>query len=174
MISLLPAELLDTALFIMMAVGVLTIIGGYLAKIVPVVKPYAIFIQLLGILIFASSLYVVGGVATEKDWRQRVAELEAKMAKAEAAAANKNVEIQEKVVEKTKVIREKGQTQIEYITKIEKGDTVTIVKDMSEEERKKFQSQIDELKKFNETCVIPTMIIEQHNKATQRHEGSSK
>lgn len=159
--------------FILLA-GISGVIAGFLLGFIPFVNRYKLPIQIISLLVLSLGIYLEGGLAKKKDFDLKIKELEVKVAKAEAEAANKNVEIQEIVVEKTKVIKESGQKQIEYITKIEKGDTVTIVKDMSEEERKKFLSQIEELKKFNETCTIPSIILEQHNKATIKPEGTKK
>ena len=55
----------------------------------------------------------------------------------------KNKKINKKF--ETKVIKEKGQLRIEYVNRLVKGDTVEIVKDMSEEEKQKFLAKQKEL-----------------------------
>ena len=60
--------------------------------------------------------------------------------------SEKKVEIQKVIVEKTKVIREKGKTQIQYVDRVVTQDKEVI--------------------KFIENCPIPRVIIEEHNKAT--------
>lgn len=169
-INFLPEFFVHMILFL----GISGVIAGFVLGFIPFISKYKFPIQVISILVLSLGLYLEGGLAKKKEYDLRIKELEVKVAKAQAESANKNIEIQEKIVEKTKIIREKGEKQIEYITRIEKGDTVTITKDMSEEERKKFQAQIDELKKFNETCTIPTLIIEELNKATQKPEGTKK
>lgn len=148
--------------------GVLGLIAGFVLGFIPIINKYKLPIQIISILIFALGLYLEGGLADNKEWQFRVKELEVKLAKAEAEASKKNIEIQTEVVEKVRVIREKGEKQIEYITKLEKGDTITIEKDMSEEERRRFQTQLAELKKSIESCTIPELIILEHNRATGR------
>lgn len=170
MLTFLP----EIAVHLILALGILGVVTVFAVGFIPFLKIGRLPFQIISILLLSLGLYLEGGLAKKKDFEAKVKELELKVAKAEAEAANKNVEIQEKVVEKTRVIKEKGEKQIEFITKIEKGDTVTVVKDMSEEERKKFLAQIEELKKFNETCTIPSIIIDQHNKATQKPEGTKK
>jgi uncharacterized membrane protein len=164
----------EIVIHLIFLLGVLGVITVFAIGFIPFFKIGRLPFQIISILLLSLGLYLEGGLAKKKDFDLKVKELEVKVAKAEAEAANKTVEIQEKIIEKTKVIKQKGETQIEFITKLEKGDTVTIVKDMSEEERKKFQAQIDELKKFNETCTIPSIVIDQHNKATQKPEGTKK
>lgn len=161
-------SLQETLIHLVLALGVLGTLAGFVLSFIPFVNNYKFPIQVLGILALSFGLYLEGGLAKKKEHDLEVAQLKEKISKAEAEAADKNVEIQKEVIEKTKVIKEQGKTQIEYITKIEKGDTVTIVKDMTEEERKKFEAQIEELRKFNQTCTIPTIIIEEHNKAANK------
>jgi hypothetical protein len=80
--------------------------------------------------------------------------MEAKVAKAEAESANKNVEIQEKIVEKTKIIREKGRDIITYIDK-------EVIKK-------------EEVIKYIENCPVPKEFIDLHNQATELNKGATK
>lgn len=158
----------EIAIHAIFALGVLGLIAGFVLGFIPFIKQYKLPIQIISILIFALGLYLEGGLADNKEWQFKVKELEVKLAKAEAESAKKNIEIQTEIVERVRVVKEKGQKQVEYITKIEKGDTVTIEKDMSEDERKKFQIQLAELKKSIESCTVPELIIIEHNKAILR------
>ena len=76
-----------------------------------------------------------------------------------------NTVIETKVVEKVKVIKEKGKKQIEYIDRIVKGDTTEITKDMSEEERKTFLAKQKELEDSIKNCPVPKIVVEEINKA---------
>jgi hypothetical protein len=60
-------------------------------------------------------VYWRGGYAIEQEWRERVAEVEARVAAAEAKSAEENVKIVTKVVTKTQVIRTRGETITKYI-----------------------------------------------------------
>ena len=93
-----------------------------------------------------------GGVATEAKWQAKVAELEAKLKVAEEQSNNKNIEIQEKVVEKTKVIREKGKDIIQYVDR-------EVVKK-------------EEIIKYIEQCPVPKEIIDLHNQATELNKAA--
>jgi len=163
-ISVLP----EIAIHAILTIGILGLIAGFVLGFIPVIKQYKLPIQIISILVFALGLYLEGGLADNKEWQLKVKELEAKLAKAEAEGAKKNIEIETKIVEKVRIVKEKGDKQVEYITKVEKGDTLTIEKDMSEEERKKFQMQVAELRKSIESCTIPQLIIDEHNKAVGR------
>jgi len=76
-----------------------------------------------------------------------------------------NEQLESKVVEKTKIIREKGKTQIEYINRLVEGKTVEIVKDMSAEERAAFEAKQKELLDAIKNCPVPKIIVEEQNKA---------
>ena len=60
----------------------------------------------------------------EQTWRERVAEVEAKLRVAEEQSAQENVQIQERVVKKTEYITRRGQDIIQYVDReIVKYDT---------------------------------------------------
>jgi hypothetical protein len=115
--------------------------------------------------LLSAGIYWYGGYGNEIAWRERVAEMEAKVAAAEKKSQEVNAKIETKVVEKTKVIREKGRVQIEYINRLVEGKTVEIVKDMSAEERAVFEAKQKELLDAVKNCPVPRIIIEEQNKA---------
>lgn len=164
----------ELAIHAIFALGILGLVAGFVLGFIPVIKQYKLPIQIISILVFSLGLYLEGGLSDNKEWQLKVKELEVKLAKAEAKSAEKNIEVQTQVVEKVRIIKEKGQKQVEYITRLEKGDTVIFEKDMSEEERKKFQTQLVELRKTVEACTIPQLIINEHNKAASRPQQESK
>ena len=164
----------DAIIHVIFGLGVLGLVAGFVLGFIPIINKYKLPIQIISILVFALGLYLEGGLADNKEWQFRVKELEVKLAKAEAESSKKNVEIQTEVVERVKIVKEKGQKQIEYITKLEKGETVTIEKDMSEEERRRFQTQLAELRKNIESCTVPELIVIEHNRAVTRPTQETK
>ena len=140
-LSILP----ETAIHIIFGIGVLGVIAGFVLGFIPAIKTYKLAIQICSLLVLVFGVYLEGGLADYKEWELKVKEMEAKVAQAEAQSANKNTEIQEKIVEKTKVIREKGRDIIKYVDK-------EIVKK-------------EEVIKYVENCPVPKEIIDAHNKA---------
>ena len=140
-LSILP----DAAIHIIFGLGILGTIAGFVLGFIPFIKTYKLAIQVIGILVLVLGVYLEGGLADYKEWELKVKEMEAKVAQAEAQSANKNTEIQEKIVEKTKVIREKGRDIIKYVDK-------EIIKK-------------EEVIKYVENCPVPKEIIDAHNKA---------
>ena len=149
-LSILP----DAAIHIIFGLGILGTLAGFVLGFIPFVKTYQFAIQICSIIVLVFGVYLEGGLADYKEWEIRVKEMEAKVAQAEAQSANKNIEIQEKVVEKTKVIREKGRDIIKYIDK-------EIVKK-------------EEIIKYIENCPVPKEIIDLHNQATELNKAATK
>jgi hypothetical protein len=74
--------------------------------------------------ILSFGLYLEGGLADNKIWETRVLEVEAKLAKAEAQSQKENIKIVERVVTKTKVVKERSDEIIKYVDReIVKYDT---------------------------------------------------
>ena len=72
----------------------------------PSLAPYHLLMQIVSIALLVVGLYWKGGYGVEMEWRARVAELEAKIAAAEAKSKEVNVEIQTKVITKVKHIKD--------------------------------------------------------------------
>ena len=149
-LSILP----DAAIHIIFGLGILGTIAGFVLGFIPFVKTYQFAIQICSIIVLVIGVYLEGGLADYKEWEIRVKEMEANVAQAEAQSANKNIEIQEKIVEKTKIIREKGRDVIKYIDK-------EIVKK-------------EEIIKYIEICPVPKEIIDLHNQATELNKAATK
>lgn len=135
----------EAAIHTIFGLGILGIIVGFVLGFIPFVKPYKLAIQVISILLLVFGVYLEGGLADQKEWELKVAEMKAKLAEAETKSSEKNVEIQEKIVEKTKVVREKGRDIIRYVDK-------EVVKNQ-------------EVVKYIENCPVPKEIIDLHNQA---------
>jgi len=133
---------------ILLVTGVVLTAAGFFADRIPVVAQYQLPFRVLGIALLVIGVYFRGGLAVEQQWRERVAEVEAKLAVAEQKSAETNTKIDTVAREKIKIIR--GQTQIvrQYIDReVIKYDT-------------KFLP--------GGQCEIPQEFIQAHNKSTER------
>jgi len=126
-------------------VSILGLIVASVLKFVPFVSTYRLPIQVISALLLVFGVWMEGGIVNEAKWEARVQELEEKVKIAEEKSTEKNVEIQERVVTQTKVVREKGRDIIQYIDR-------EVVKK-------------EEIVKFIENCPIPKDIIDAHNAA---------
>lgn len=149
-LSILP----EAAIHTIFGLGILGTIAGFVLGFLMFMRPYRLAVQICSLILLTFGVYLEGGLADYKEWELRVKEMEAKVAQAEAKSANVNTEIQEKVVEKTKVIREKGRDIIKYIDK-------EVVKK-------------EEVIKYVENCPVPKDIIDLHNQAAELNKGATK
>ena len=77
----------------------------------------SVITRIVGVLLIAASCWHLGGVSNEAIWQARVNEMQAKVVIAEAKAIEANQTVVTQVVTKTKVIKQKTKTNVEYITK---------------------------------------------------------
>ena len=95
--------------------GAVSTVLGFFCGWIPFVGRWKLPLQLLGIALLVAGVYFKGGYSTEMEWRERVAEVEAKVKVAEAKAAKANVVVQEKIVTKIVKIKEKAEATKENI-----------------------------------------------------------
>jgi hypothetical protein len=73
--------------------------------------------HIIGLILIAGSCWHLGGINNEAIWQARVDEMQAKVAAAELKSVDANREVVTQVVTRTKIIKEKTQANVEYITK---------------------------------------------------------
>lgn len=108
----------------MLLAGILLTAAAFFIRRIPVINQYRTPAQVLGIALLVIGVYWRGGYAIEMEWRERVAEVEARVAAAEAKSAEENVKIVTKVVTKIQVVRTRGEDIVKYVDReIIKYDT---------------------------------------------------
>lgn len=167
LISFLPDSLLMWIFYGCAGLGLAMILVSWFIWFIPLLNRYRFPVQVVGVIALAVGAYFSGGYGVEMMWRERVAEMEAKVRAAEEKSREVNTVIETRVVTKTKIIKEKGQQQIQYIDRVVKGDTVEITKDMTEEQKAAFLVKQKELEDNLKNCKVPKIIVEELNKATE-------
>jgi hypothetical protein len=114
-------------------------IGAILLSLI--LKPYKLPLQIAGAATLIISTWFLGAASNEKKWQNEIKDLKEKLEIAENKSKEENIKIEEKIVTKTKVIKEKGEEIIKYIDKN------------------------TEIIKFVEQCPLPKEAIEIHNSA---------
>lgn len=150
----------EWAIHLLFSIGLIVTLAGFVLGMIPIIKRYIIPVRVIGLLILILGIYLEGGLADNKEWQLRVKEMEAKMAQLEVEAGKQNIQIQEKVVEKTKVIKEKGQDIIQYV---DRWNTKEIIKEVEGPER----IRREEVIKYIEHCPVPKELVDLHNKAAE-------
>lgn len=140
-LSLIP----DWVYHLMTALAVLVLLASWVLKFVPFVSTYRLPLQVGGVLLLLFCVWMEGGLVNEAKWKAKVAEMEDKVRQAEQQAQQVNTVVETKIVEKTKVVKERAEAQVKYIDRIVTQDKEVI--------------------KYIENCPVPRVIIDEHNKA---------
>jgi uncharacterized protein YacL len=148
LLTLLPVWIIHSVL----GLGVLGLLIAFFVQRIPFVKTYGYLIKIFSSILLVLGLFLQGALAYKESTALAVAKLEAKLAKAEAKSQKTNVEIVEKIVTDTQVIRTKGKTITEYVDR--------------------------EVIKYENKCPLPSEVIRAHNAAatmdTSKLEGDKK
>jgi hypothetical protein len=124
-----------------LAAGIALTVAAFFINRIPVINQYRLPAQVLGIALLVLGVYFRGGYAVEAEWRERVAEVEARLAQAEQQSQQANVVLEKKGKDRILVIKEKGEVIKQYIDR--------------------------EITKYDNTCVIPDEVVKAHNAAAR-------
>lgn len=120
MLSLIPDSIFIWFTYILIAIGIGLYVASKLVKWIPLITQYKLPTELVGILILIIGFYLYGGYGVEMSWRDRVRQLEEKLKIAEQQSQQVKIQIQEKIVFKTKVVKEKETVYVDKIKEISK------------------------------------------------------
>jgi len=121
--------------------GIVAAAVGFAAHRVPGLWPYQLAFKLGGIALLVLGVYFRGGLAVETTWRERVAEVEARLVEAEKASAEATKGIDAKTQKQTAAVRQRTTYIRQYVDR--------------------------EVVKYNETCIIPEPFVQAHNRAAE-------
>jgi hypothetical protein len=149
LLHFLPDSLLAFIVDAVLLAGVLaTVLTCFLLKhlirLIPTLAPHVKIAQIISVVLLLSGVYFKGGYSSEMAWRERVREMESRVAAAEQQSAEANAKIDSQGKEKIKIIREKGVIIKQYVDR--------------------------EVAKYDSTCVIPKEVVRAHNAAAENKE----
>lgn len=135
--------------FIVHTVLILGILGcvltfGVLNRVLllmPFLAPYYQSLRAISVIFLVGGIYLEGGYSTEMAWRERVREMEARVAAAEKESLAANARLEKKSQEKIKVIQGRQVIVKQYIDR--------------------------EVKKYDGQCVIPESFVKSHNDSAE-------
>jgi signal transduction histidine kinase len=126
---------------ILLLVGIVAVAAGFVAHRVPVLWQYQLGFKLAGIVLLVLGVYFRGGLAVETEWRERVAEVEARLALAEKASADANKNIEVRTQQRVTQIRQRMTYVRQYVDR--------------------------EVVRYNDQCSIPEPFVRAHNSAAE-------
>lgn len=147
LLSFLPDSLL---LYIINTILIVGAVGSFLSFFVlhkilnkfPSLAPYHLLIQIVSAVLLVAGIYFKGGYSVEMEWRSKVTELEAKLEEVKKESAKVNTVVETKIITKTKIIKEKADTIIQYVDR-------------------------PVLQEFDQKCPLPKDVIDIHNEAAR-------
>ena len=129
----------EFVIHLLFVIGIAGVTAGFVLGFIPMINQYKFPIQIISIIIIVASVYLEGGLAEQHKHKIELAELQEKLAKAEAKSAKVNTEIVTKILTKKQIVKEKGEEVIRYIDR--------------------------EVTKYDESCLIPKAVINSLNAA---------
>jgi hypothetical protein len=156
MFSIIPDAVLNWVYWLIIAVGITGMFAGWFGKFIPVYGRYISFIKPVGIILVVLGVWLRGGYDVEMAWRAKVAEAEAKVARAEAASQEVNTKLESERKKKAKVRTEYITTVKERIVKETQvidaeckvaPEAISILNDAAKNSIKKGTVTIEEVKK---------------------------
>ena len=120
MLSFVPDAVLHLVVFGIMITGIGIYALSFLTRFIPPLIPYSGIARIVGTILMISGVYFYGSYATEMSWRNKVSELETKVAASEAESKKTNIQIQKVYVDKVKVVKETQVVIQERIKEVEK------------------------------------------------------
>jgi hypothetical protein len=106
LLNFIPDSFLIWAINAILLMGLVGTLSSYFIRFIPPLYPYAGLVKTLGIVLLVAGVWFRGGYDVEMEWREKVRQLEAKIALSEEQSKTANAQIQTKIVEKTKVIHD--------------------------------------------------------------------
>ena len=147
-LNFIPDTFLHMAIFAIIATGIVLYMASFFLALFPVLLPYRKIFHVLSLFFILVGVYFTGGYGTEMEWRKRVADMEAKVAKAEEQSKQANTKLDNKAQQKVKIIREKGLVVKQYIDR--------------------------EVTKYDNQCVIPKEFVKAHNDSAEAPKNENK
>lgn len=146
--SLVPDWLITLLVNGLIIAGLVGISAGWIARWVPYFNLYRGLIQAIGVICLVLGVYFKGGADVERAWRERVKDLEAKIAVAEQQSAEANKKLTDQLTQNKKLTQE-----------VKNANQAAI------------RANAD---KINSECRVPDVAISLHNSASKNQiSGSS-
>jgi len=120
MLSFVPDAVLHLVVFGIMITGMGIYALSFLTRFIPPLIPYSGIARIVGTILMIGGVYFYGSYATEMSWRNKVSELETKVAASEAESKKSNIQIQKIYVDKIKIVKETQVVIQERIKEVEK------------------------------------------------------
>lgn len=172
LLSLLPTSFLDTIVNSVLVFGIFAFALSFFitAKLLPLQK---ILLQVISVILIVLGVYWKGGIAIEKEWREKLEAAEAAAKKSEAQAKEINIELGKAIAQRDHAVATRGKTIVKETIKYLQGDpsTHTNTINLSAEERAELEKQIAELQRAEKECPVPKLVVKAINNSAIKEDA---
>lgn len=116
--SLIPDSVMTWIINILLLAGVLGLVAGFFVKFIPFVSQYRTPVKIISVIVLLLGVWLKGGESERRVWQERVKELEARVAKAEAASKAANVKMEQTVRESQRKIRDNTRVIVQKVPEV--------------------------------------------------------
>ena len=106
LLQLIPSSWLEFMAIAILVAGIVLFFAGKILKHLPFFRKYNLPMRVIGFILLLLGAYFNGGLGVELEYRERIAEMEQRIAVAEAKSQEENVQIIEKIVTETKIVQQ--------------------------------------------------------------------
>jgi hypothetical protein len=106
MVSLIPDSVFVWLTYLILIIGFGLYVASKLVLWVPLIRQYKLPAELIGVILLVVGSYVIGGRHHDDRLKERIKELESKVAISEQQSKDANAKLDTVIKEKTKVIKE--------------------------------------------------------------------
>jgi hypothetical protein len=142
LLQLIPSSWLSFMAVAILVAGIVLFFAGKIFKHLPFFRKYNLPMRVIGFILLLLGAYFNGGLGVELEYRERIAEMEQRIAVAEAKSQEENVQIIEKIVTETKIVKE------------DTAETTYLIEQMKEQINKKgCELSPDVIELYNEGMI---------------------
>ena len=106
-LQLVSEEFLELIVFNVLLVGVIGLIVSFIGTMIPPMRPYRPAINLISCILLIAGSYFQGGFNKQKEYHQRIIEMQKKLDEVKVRSDHMNEEIDKKVNEKLNKLKDK-------------------------------------------------------------------
>jgi hypothetical protein len=139
LLHFIPDSFLHLVVMAVLFSGIGLYVAGLVMNFWLATLPYREPVRIISTILIIAGVYFYGSYDTEMTWRNKIAQTEVKIAKAEEESQKENVQIVTKVLTRKQIVQQKGDTIIQYVDR--------------------------EVAKYDSKCEIPVEFVKAHNDA---------
>ena len=158
--SILWSLLLVFGLTLVLLAQLTKLLPSAIAFKIPFIIQYRLIAAIIGIVLIVFSTWVLGIVANEAKWQERMRVAEEQIKTQQAQAKQLNLKLEQELQENKQLEQKKNRV---IVKEIERWSTKEVLKEVPGPER----VRVEEVVKYIENCPVPKEMLDIHNSAAK-------